>query len=231
MPVIDTIKFRRGTAAAWTAANPTLAIGEPGYETDTGLMKVGDGTTAWVSLDYTASGADGATAFDELADAETVDLPTTNTPLAAALSLKVPTTRSINGQSLAANVTIAKSDIGLTNVDNTSDATVIAAAKVAIVANDLTASTTEAPSKTAVNTGLATKQATLVSATNIKSINGSSIVGAGDLVIAGTAITDVAWNTAFPFDTAGFGKRFATHTTAGNVTVPLGASPLEGGSL
>ena len=50
------IKFRRGTAAQWTAANPTLAAGEPGFETDTGQFKIGDGTTAWASLEY-AGGA------------------------------------------------------------------------------------------------------------------------------------------------------------------------------
>lgn len=53
MPALDTIKMRRGTAAAWIAANPTLADGEPGYEKDTGFMKIGDGVTAWNSLRYT----------------------------------------------------------------------------------------------------------------------------------------------------------------------------------
>lgn len=46
------IQWRRGTAAAWTAANPVLAAGEPGLETDTKKRKVGDGTTAWSSLAY-----------------------------------------------------------------------------------------------------------------------------------------------------------------------------------
>lgn len=41
------IKMRRGTAAAWTAANPTLAAGEHGFETDTDQFKIGDGVTAW----------------------------------------------------------------------------------------------------------------------------------------------------------------------------------------
>jgi hypothetical protein len=50
------IQFRRGTAAAWTSADPTLAEGEVGYETDTGKHKIGDGSTAWVSLDYVVSG-------------------------------------------------------------------------------------------------------------------------------------------------------------------------------
>jgi hypothetical protein len=46
------IQFRRGTASEWTSANPILAVGEMGIETDTDLFKIGDGTTAWNSLAY-----------------------------------------------------------------------------------------------------------------------------------------------------------------------------------
>lgn len=46
------IQLRKGTAAAWTSADPTLASGEIGYETDTGKQKMGDGTTAWTDLAY-----------------------------------------------------------------------------------------------------------------------------------------------------------------------------------
>lgn len=52
MAVVTQFQFRRGTASQWTSANPTLAAGEPGYETDTGKLKIGDGTTAWNSLAY-----------------------------------------------------------------------------------------------------------------------------------------------------------------------------------
>lgn len=45
-------QFRRGTAALWTSTNPTLLQGEIGYETDTGKIKIGDGTTLWSSLSY-----------------------------------------------------------------------------------------------------------------------------------------------------------------------------------
>jgi hypothetical protein len=42
---------RRGTAAKWTAANPILAAGEFGYETDTGKFKIGDGTNTWSNIE------------------------------------------------------------------------------------------------------------------------------------------------------------------------------------
>lgn len=52
MPAITTIQPRRGTASQWTTANPVLAQGETGFETDTRRTKRGDGTTAWNSLAY-----------------------------------------------------------------------------------------------------------------------------------------------------------------------------------
>jgi hypothetical protein len=48
------IQLRRGTAAAWTSANPTLAVGELVIETDTDKYKIGDGSTAWTSLGYSS---------------------------------------------------------------------------------------------------------------------------------------------------------------------------------
>lgn len=41
---------RRGTAAQWTAADPILAAGEIGFETDTGEFRLGDGVNQWSDL-------------------------------------------------------------------------------------------------------------------------------------------------------------------------------------
>ena len=46
------IQLRRGTDSQWSAANPILAIGEVGVATDVNKFKIGDGATAWNSLDY-----------------------------------------------------------------------------------------------------------------------------------------------------------------------------------
>src|SRR5215472_15300267 len=46
------IQLRRDTAAHWTSANPILAEGETGWETDTRKFKLGDGSTAWNTLIY-----------------------------------------------------------------------------------------------------------------------------------------------------------------------------------
>lgn len=55
--IIATIRLRRGTAALWEERNPTPASGEPCYETDTGLVKIGNGTEDWNTLDYLAGAA------------------------------------------------------------------------------------------------------------------------------------------------------------------------------
>jgi hypothetical protein len=43
---------RRGTAEQWTLANPILAPGEVGFETDNNQFKIGDGVNQWADLQY-----------------------------------------------------------------------------------------------------------------------------------------------------------------------------------
>jgi hypothetical protein len=50
------IKLRRDTAANWLTQNPILAAGETGFETDTRMVKLGDGSTAWKDLKYAVTG-------------------------------------------------------------------------------------------------------------------------------------------------------------------------------
>lgn len=71
--------------------------------------------------------------------------------------------KSVAGKSIvgAGNVELAKADVGLGNVDNTADA--------------------DKPISTATQAALNAKQGTLVSGENIKTINGVSILGSGDL--------------------------------------------------
>ena len=75
MPV--QIQLRRDTAANWTSANPTLAAGEMGIETDTSKYKIGDGSTTWSSLGYSSLPSGSAT----LTGAETLTNKTLTTPV------------------------------------------------------------------------------------------------------------------------------------------------------
>lgn len=63
------------------------------------------------------------------------------------------------------SVALAKGDVGLSNVDNTADA--------------------DKPVSSATQTALNAKQDTLVSGTNIKTINDESILGSGNITISG----------------------------------------------
>jgi len=63
------------------------------------------------------------------------------------------------------SVSLAKGDVGLGNVDNTADA--------------------DKPISSATQSALNAKQATLVSGTNIKTINGESLLGSGNITISG----------------------------------------------
>lgn len=80
------IQLRRGTAAQWTSANPTLSAGEIGIETDTLFIKVGNGSTSWTSLTYAAGTvADNAVTNAKMADDAIglAELNTTGTPSSA----------------------------------------------------------------------------------------------------------------------------------------------------
>ncbi len=56
MPAQTVIRLRRGTAAQWASANPVLASGEMGIETDTRKFKFGNGSTQWNSIPYASAG-------------------------------------------------------------------------------------------------------------------------------------------------------------------------------
>lgn len=111
----------------------------------TGDISLAGGSTSWGSITGTLS--------------EQLDLQ-------SALDGKLSV--SGNGSSLTG---ITKTQVGLSNVDNTSDAS--------------------KPISTATQSALDAKQATLVSGTNIKTVNGTSVLGSGDIVISGGGMTRV----------------------------------------
>ena len=72
---------RRGTASQWTSADPVLAAGEIGFETDTSKFKIGDGVNTWSDLTYFTTIDD---ALGDIVDGAPAALNTLN-ELAAAL--------------------------------------------------------------------------------------------------------------------------------------------------
>lgn len=129
MPVKTIIKTRRDTAANWTSTNPTLAAGEAGLETDTKLVKYGDGTTAWNSLGYanvaklnnianTALDADGSIADNEILGWNSATSKWTN-QTAAELNLLTTTSTTVPTATNAA----AASGFGFIGLPQVSTAT------------------------------------------------------------------------------------------------------------
>jgi hypothetical protein len=63
VPQLDSIAIRRGTAAAWAAADPVLGPGEPGVELEVdgtlGAFKIGNGVDAWSALAAAGGGGGG----------------------------------------------------------------------------------------------------------------------------------------------------------------------------
>lgn len=66
--ILARLKLRAGTLAAWTSANPILAAGEPGFEVDTKILRVGDGSTPFLSLERFQTSDGFASTFQPIAD-------------------------------------------------------------------------------------------------------------------------------------------------------------------
>lgn len=67
--MITTILLRRGSVDAWIEANPVLQPGEPGFDTTSRTLKIGNGTDAWtdlpgISVDFGVSDEAIATAIE-----------------------------------------------------------------------------------------------------------------------------------------------------------------------
>ena len=136
-------------------------------------------------------------------------------PIVTTTDTQTLTNKTLTSPVINTPTGIVKWDVGLWNVDNTSDATKNAASvtltnkTIALGSNTISGTIAEfnaaltdgdfatgGGTATGTNTGdnatntqysglAASKQDTLVSGTNIKTLNGSTILGAGDLAVAG----------------------------------------------
>lgn len=65
------IQFRRATEPEWIQYNPILRSGEPALSTDVMKVKVGDGVTDWINLDYIDRSSNEKIVFVETLDGVT----------------------------------------------------------------------------------------------------------------------------------------------------------------
>ena len=164
---------RRGTAAQWTAANPILAAGEIGFETDTSKFKMGNGSSTWSALTYFANAAElaaiieGAPALlntlDELAAAMGDD-PAFLTTIATNLSNHATDTTDIHGianTALLATTAAVNTAISISAGSSAQDATTKAnaAQAAAIAAAEADAIARVTTTATAASTALSTHSA------------------------------------------------------------------------
>ncbi|MGH2512350.1 MAG: hypothetical protein ACRDGQ_06660 [Candidatus Limnocylindrales bacterium] len=106
------VQLRHDTAADWTSANPTLAAGETGWETDTRKFKVGDGSTAWTSLAYSGTGtsATGGTPAVALGTSASAGSATTflrDDDTIVAFDATAPTTQAFADSAAVGSATVA----------------------------------------------------------------------------------------------------------------------------
>ena len=156
------IQHIRKLAADWTTANPVLSDGEIGYETDTGKFKFGNGTATWTALPYssTQAGSTSIAGVLQLTDSVTsTSITTAATPNSVKIAYDL------------ANIKASTSQVGTVQLTDS------------VSSNSTTTAATPNSVKTAYDLANS-KQDALVSGTTIKTINGSSLLGEGDLQLA-----------------------------------------------
>jgi hypothetical protein len=121
------IQLRNGTAAQWTSANPTLAAGEVGIETDTKKQKFGDGTTAWNSLGYV--GGSGTVTNVSVVSANGLAGTVANATTTPAITLSTSVSGILKGNATAISAATAGTDyqapITLTTIGTSGAATFV----------------------------------------------------------------------------------------------------------
>jgi hypothetical protein len=199
MPVNTRLQVRRGTASGWTSTNPTLYAGEIGFETDTARIKIGDGTTAWTSLDYNVVVPTGFLAGSGIgvsvaADGSTVTISSTNPTVEpgniTGLTEYIQDIIGLSGITPGSGIGVNYDDsTGLTTI-SLSDPTI----QVSDI-TDLTASATELNylDGSIPGTGVASKAVVLDSNLSIVNLGNVSTTGTltvgGNLIVNGTTTT------------------------------------------
>ena len=127
------LRFPAFTAAKWHDENPLLQRGELGMEIDTRKIKVGDGITYWNDLEYAKAYSDwGNIAGDITEQTDLVNF--VNNAVAAEANIRAQADQRLqaNIDNVAADLStheqdtgnphnVTKAQVGLGNVDNTSD--------------------------------------------------------------------------------------------------------------
>ena len=133
------IRLRRDLAATWTSVNPVLLDAEPGYEIDTGKMKIGDGSTTWANLAYADNRLNAAITANLLpltSNVYTVGSLTKQWDTAWVGTLHLHnTTFSVNNGNLTLNGANIAQELYVVNLTNALAANIIATNAAIVTAN------------------------------------------------------------------------------------------------
>lgn len=127
------LQLRTGSATQWAASTRILAVGEPGVETDSGRIKIGDGTNLWSALPWSGaaivkSGTNGALTVNG-ADVVVYNLPTATSD----------TLGGIKSSSGTGKVTV-DSSTGTASVNNVASADRLSSSRTISLSGDVTGS-------------------------------------------------------------------------------------------
>jgi hypothetical protein len=149
-------------ASSLTGANTAATLAQDWSTKTNGEVVTGQGFGAKKYAQDAASAADSASSAASTATTKASEAAISAQAAADAVaSISGGPVASVNGQTGV--VTLTKSSLGLGNVDNTSDA--------------------NKPVSAATQTALDSKQATLVSGTNIKTVGGQDLLGSGNVAV------------------------------------------------
>jgi hypothetical protein len=220
------IQLRRDTAANWSSVNPILRDGEMGIESDTLKVKVGNGTSTWSLRPYLnvtpselaelaqdsvnsaiVAGVGLDKVYDDTANTITLDIDSTVATLTGSQTLA---NKTLTSPVINTPTGITKSDVGLANVDNTTDAN-----KPVSIATQ-TALDLKLASATA-----ATTYAPLASPTFTGTVSGitKSMVGLGNVDNVEDINKPISTATQAALDLK---SNLASPTFTGTVTLPAG---------
>ncbi|NDB59464.1 hypothetical protein EB001_13585 [bacterium] len=190
MPALTRIQLRRGTSSEWT--NQVLYAGEVGFETNTGKFKIGDGTTAWDSLDYAAVPPAGFIAGSGLSVSTAADGSTVTYSLSDPTIQVADITDFVDGvNDRVYDLLTAGSGVQLTYTDNGNDTSTL---QIAVTGIALSGHTHTSSNITDFNSSvsglLPVKNVVAGSGISVSSVTGVFTVSLSDPTIQAADVTD-----------------------------------------
>ena len=196
-------KQRRDTASNWTSNNTVLLAGEWGIESDTKKFKIGDGSTAWQSLDY-------------------VPIPDANRSLPG--NLVVEGDFTVNGTTTTIDtttLTVEDKNIELGKVSTPTDTTADGGGITLKGATDKTINWVDSTDSWTLSENLDLANGKVLKINNAEILSatglGSSVVSSS-LTSVGT-ITTGTWNASAIAGSKIDGSSFASITSSGSIVI------------